>query len=135
LGWVTERQECATENPKRRDDRRRTDGKTWRRRTAAPECALGRSWRPVSRRGEDLDRDLAARPRVTSAEHLTHPARSEGRDDVVGAETGAGGERHESPSGPRVGSTREVYIRLSKMVAVSGPGRELHRLMATMSLE
>jgi len=68
-------------------------------------------------------------------EDLAHPALSEGRDDVVGAETGAGGERHESPSGPKVGSTREVYIRLSKMVAMFGPGRDLHRLMATMSLE
>ena len=60
--------------------------------------------------GEDLDRNLVARPRVASTEHLALPARSEGRDDLVGAETGAGGERHESPSGPKVVSVREVYI-------------------------
>ncbi len=43
---------------------------------------------------ENFDCDLAPEPRILGAVHLAHPARPERRQDFVGAETGAGGERY-----------------------------------------
>ena len=39
--------------------------------------------------GQDLDRDRPAEPRVPRPVDLSHPARAQGRQDLVGAETGA----------------------------------------------
>ena len=44
-------------------------------------------------RREDLDRDRALEPRVLRLVDLAHPARADRRDDLVGAEAGAGSER------------------------------------------
>ena len=44
--------------------------------------------------GQDLDRDVAAEPRVARAIDLAHAAGAERRDDLVGAEPGAGRECH-----------------------------------------
>ena len=52
---------------------------------------LGRRGQP---RGQDLDRDLAAEPRVFGAVDLAHSARAERREDLVRAETGAVSQRH-----------------------------------------
>ena len=38
--------------------------------------------------GSTLMRDLAVEPGIARTIHLAHPARAEGRDDVVGAESG-----------------------------------------------
>ena len=42
------------------------------------------------RRGQHLDRDLAAEPRVARAVDLAHPAGAERRDDLVGPQASAG---------------------------------------------
>src|SRR5688572_28968936 len=44
--------------------------------------------------GEDLDRDLAAQPRVLRAIDLTHATGAERRGDFVGSEAGSGCQRH-----------------------------------------
>ena len=44
--------------------------------------------------GQHLDRDLAVEPGVASAIDLAHTAGAEWLEDLVGSETGAGGERH-----------------------------------------
>ncbi len=44
--------------------------------------------------GEDLDRHVAAEARVLRAVHLSHPARADGGEDLVGAEPGAGCQGH-----------------------------------------
>ena len=41
-------------------------------------------------RRQDLDRDVAAEPRVAGAVDLAHPPRADRREDLVGAESGAG---------------------------------------------
>ena len=46
------------------------------------------------RLGQDLDRDNAIETRVARFVDLAHAARAERRDDLVRAETGAGGKRH-----------------------------------------
>ena len=43
---------------------------------------------------QDLDRHLAAEPRISRPVDLSHPARTEGRQDLVVAEASAGGECH-----------------------------------------
>jgi hypothetical protein len=50
------------------------------------------------RRRQDLDRDVAAEARILRAVDLAHPSRTERRDDLIGTQTGTGGERHFSPS-------------------------------------
>ena len=40
----------------------------------------------------DFDRDRAIEPRVTGFVHLAHTACPKGRDDLIRAEAGAGGE-------------------------------------------
>jgi hypothetical protein len=45
-------------------------------------------------RPKDFDCDSAFEPRVTRSVDLAHPARAERRDDLVGAEAGAGRETH-----------------------------------------
>ena len=45
---------------------------------------------------KDLDRDVALKPLVARAINLSHSSRPEWREDLVGAETGAGGQRHGS---------------------------------------
>ena len=45
-------------------------------------------------RRQHLDGDVAAEARITGAVHLAHPAGAEQGDDVIGAEVGAGRERH-----------------------------------------
>ena len=40
--------------------------------------------------GQDLDRDVALQPRITRAIHLAHPARADGGQDLVGANSNAG---------------------------------------------
>ncbi len=45
-------------------------------------------------RREDLDRDLAAEPRVMRPIDLAHPARAQGREDLVRAEPRAGFQGH-----------------------------------------
>ena len=47
--------------------------------------------------GQGLDRDLPTEPAVTGAPDLPHPARAERREDNVGPETGAAGQRHGAP--------------------------------------
>ena len=49
------------------------------------------------RRRQHLDRDLAPEPRVLRPVDLSHPAGAERREDLVGAELCAGGERHRVP--------------------------------------
>src|SRR5260370_30926117 len=49
---------------------------------------------PGQARGQDLDRDRAVEPRVPGLVDLPHPAGADRRDDLVGAETGAGLEFH-----------------------------------------
>ena len=50
---------------------------------------------------QDLDRHLAAEPRVPRPVDLSHPARAERRKDLVGTEAGAGGKAHGPPgNGP-----------------------------------
>ena len=44
--------------------------------------------------GQHLDRDVAAEAGVAGAVHLAHAAGAERTTDLVGAETGAGGEWH-----------------------------------------
>jgi hypothetical protein len=50
------------------------------------------------RRGQHLECDLAMEPRVARAIHLAHAARAERRDDFVGPELVAGGQRHAAAS-------------------------------------
>ena len=45
--------------------------------------------------GKHLDRHLALEPRVLRPVDLSHPARAEQREDLVGAEAGAGRERQD----------------------------------------
>ena len=49
------------------------------------------------RLGKDLDRDVAVEFGVPRPVHLPHPARSERRDDLVGAEPRSSGEGHVRP--------------------------------------
>ena len=44
--------------------------------------------------GEDLDRDRAIEPRVARLVHLAHAAGTQGGEDLIGAEVGAGSEGH-----------------------------------------
>ena len=44
--------------------------------------------------GKDLDRDVAADPRVTCAKHLTHPSRSDAASDLVRTDTTPGRQAH-----------------------------------------
>ena len=46
------------------------------------------------RAGQSLERDLAMQAKIPGAVDLTHAAGAERRDDLVGAEAGAGGEGH-----------------------------------------
>ena len=46
--------------------------------------------------GKDLQRDVTIELRVARTIDLAHAARAECRDDLVGAETRTGGQRHES---------------------------------------
>ena len=46
--------------------------------------------------GKDLQRDVTIELRVARTIDLTHAARAECRDDLVGAEARTGGQRHES---------------------------------------
>ena len=48
---------------------------------------------------QHLDRDDPLEPRVPRPIDLSHPARAEGREDLVGAETGADGECHDALTG------------------------------------
>ena len=45
-------------------------------------------------RRQDLDRHLAAEARVPRAVNLSHPPRSDRREDLVGTESGAGLQGH-----------------------------------------
>ena len=56
--------------------------------------------------GQHLDGDVASEPRVPRPIDLAHPARAERRQDLVGAEAGAGGESQRSTSALRPGSAR-----------------------------
>ena len=49
--------------------------------------------------GEDLDGDGAVQAGVAGFVHLTHPARADGREDLVWAERGAGSEGHSYGTG------------------------------------
>ena len=44
--------------------------------------------------GQNLDRDVAVELRVPRTEDLSHPARAEGREDLVRPEPCPGGETH-----------------------------------------
>jgi hypothetical protein len=48
-------------------------------------------------RGQNLDGDTAFQSRITRAVHLTHSARTQGREDFVGPEFGARSKRHTWP--------------------------------------
>ena len=54
------------------------------------ECLLLEALQPApvraQPRGEDLDGHIAGQPRVTCAPDLTHPARTQAQDDLVGSE-------------------------------------------------
>ena len=43
--------------------------------------------------GQYFDRDLALQPRIFRVIHLAHAARAQERDDLISAESSAGGER------------------------------------------
>ncbi len=62
--------------------------------------------------GKDLDRDVAAQPRVPRPIDLSHSPRPDRAEDLVGAEAGTGGERHAladlSPSHCRI---RALVVR------------------------
>ena len=53
-------------------------------------------------RGQNLDGDITIEGGIPAAIHLAHPARTDGRGDFVGSETGTGGKRHEFPESSRV---------------------------------
>src|SRR5437879_2338571 len=44
--------------------------------------------------GQNLDRDDAIEANIAGAIHLTHPARTNSRQDFIWSEFGAGGETH-----------------------------------------
>jgi hypothetical protein len=44
--------------------------------------------------GQDLDRHLTPQPRITRAIHFAHPARAQGRLNIVRTDLGARGEGH-----------------------------------------
>ncbi len=44
--------------------------------------------------GKNLDGDVASEARVAGAKDLSHPARAEGGEDLVGALAGAGRQSH-----------------------------------------
>jgi hypothetical protein len=65
---------------------------------------------------QDFDRNLASELRVLRPIDLSHPARAERREDLVQAETGARGERHEG----RRDSIREGTVSPAACPASSG---------------
>ena len=66
----------------------------------AREAGESRARSPASLLGQDLDRDLAAQPRVARPVDLAHPARAERGEDLVRPEPCSGGERHELDLSP-----------------------------------
>src|SRR6516162_8175721 len=58
------------------------------------------------RRGQNLDRHVAAKARIARAVYLTHPTCGEGREDFIRTETRAGCQRHE----PRVLDSSAIRI-------------------------
>jgi hypothetical protein len=62
-------------------------------RLAAKACALFGGDGAALR--QDLDRYLTTQSRIAGAIHLAHAAGAEGRDNLIGAETGAGRDGHE----------------------------------------
>ena len=44
--------------------------------------------------GQDLDCHVTVQPGIPGAIHFAHATRAEGRQDLVGSETRAGGQRH-----------------------------------------
>ena len=63
------------------------------------------------RGGQRLDRDVAPEPRVAGAIHLAHAARAERRDDLVGAEAGAGGQGHRGTLTERLAIADLEHVR------------------------
>src|SRR5207302_9232032 len=66
------------------------------------------------RRRQHLDRHLAPEARIARAIHLAHPTGAEGRQDLVGAEARAGGERHFGPTRAASAANRGSARRPSK---------------------
>ena len=58
--------------------------------------------------GKNLDRHLAPQPRVPRAIHLSHAARAERREDLVGAEAGTCSECHLNPLSFASSSLRDL---------------------------
>ncbi len=54
----------------------------------------------------DLEGDVAMEPAVAAAVDLPHAARAEWREDLVGAQLGAGGESHGGSLHEKQGTTR-----------------------------
>ena len=64
------------------------------------------------RLGKDLDRDVAFQLLIPRAVDLSHAARADGFEDLVLAETGAGGQWHERDH-LRPSPGREQLVRTS----------------------
>jgi hypothetical protein len=52
----------------------------------------------IEERGQHLDRDLAPQTRISGSIDLSHTSRADLAEDLVGAQLGAGTERHFRPS-------------------------------------
>ena len=68
---------------------------------------------------QDLQRDVAVEARVLRPVDLPHPARPEGREDLVRTEAGTGGERHED--------VRKVYGTVSPGASSGCPSSSRNR--------
>ena len=78
-------------------------------------CFTLKSREPIGiareRVGQDFDRDLALQPRIFRAIHLAHAARAEKRDDLISAESSAGGEAHFCTASSQLTTTVSGSVR------------------------
>jgi hypothetical protein len=77
---------------------------------------------------DDLDRDIAADPRVASAVHLSHPSRAEGRQDLVRAKACSATQRH--VAGALDGILPVVGAETQRNPARAAAGRQRGRITA-----
>ena len=87
---------------------------------------------------QDLDRDVPVQPLVPRPVDLSHPARAERREDLVGAEAGAGWECHRMDAGTddtsryprpcgRIGNINAPTARPSRLITLLLPAFALPR--------
>ena len=86
--------------------------------------ALSPFWIEPNGRRQNLDRDVAAEPRVARAIDLSHPAGAQSADDLVSAERGSDRKRHALLAKTRQG----VFIDLSILSSSAIVGRQLAAL-------